>query len=41
VIPTGNVPCFGKWIDLMMLVVGGARARKSNTARYFQRRDSG
>ena len=23
VIPSGNDPCFGKWIDLVMLVVGG------------------
>ena len=23
VIPSGNAPCFGKWLDLMMLVVGG------------------
>jgi hypothetical protein len=23
VIPYGNEPCFGKWLDLMMLVVGG------------------
>jgi SAM-dependent methyltransferase len=23
VIPSGNGPCFGKWLDLMMLVVGG------------------
>jgi len=23
VLPSGNGPCFGKWLDLMMLVVGG------------------
>jgi hypothetical protein len=23
VIPPGNGPCFGKWLDLMMLLVGG------------------
>lgn len=23
VIPSGNDPCFGKWLDLMMLLVGG------------------
>jgi hypothetical protein len=28
VIPGGNDPCFGKWLDLMMLVVGGPRAHQ-------------
>jgi SAM-dependent methyltransferase len=41
VIPSGNDPCFGKWLDLMMLVVGAASAPKSNTPGYFPRRDSG
>lgn len=32
VIPPGNDPCFGKWLDLMMLVVGG-RERTENQYR--------
>ena len=31
VIPTGNDPCFGKWLDLMMLTIGG----KERTAGQF------
>jgi len=35
VIPSGNEPCFGKWLDLMMLVVGGReRTREQYTGLF-------
>jgi len=33
VIPEGSDPCFGKWLDLMMLIVGG----RERTAQEFRR----
>lgn len=33
VIPPQNEPCFGKWLDLMMLIVGG---RERTQAQYRQ-----
>lgn len=33
VIPAGDEPCFGKWLDLMMLVVGG---RERTLEQYVQ-----
>jgi hypothetical protein len=35
VIPSGNEPCFGKWLDLMMLVVGGRERTKEQYAELF------
>lgn len=35
VIPPGNQPCFGKWLDLMMLVVGGRERTKEEYAALF------
>ncbi len=35
VIPSGNEPCFGKWLDLMMLVVGGRERTKEGYADLF------
>jgi predicted O-methyltransferase YrrM len=35
VIPPGNDPCFGKWLDLMMLVVGGRERTKEQYAELF------
>ncbi|MCB1321183.1 MAG: hypothetical protein KDK34_13070 [Leptospiraceae bacterium] len=32
VIPEGNGPCFGKWLDLMMLVIGG----KERSGKQYQ-----
>jgi hypothetical protein len=37
VIPPGNEPCFGKWLDLMMLLVGGPNGRRRSTAVCFHR----
>ena len=34
-IPSGNEPCFGKWLDLMMLVVGGRERTKEQYAELF------
>jgi hypothetical protein len=34
-IPPGNGPCFGKWLDLMMLVVGGRERTEEQYARLF------
>ncbi|HSL98675.1 MAG TPA: methyltransferase [Candidatus Limnocylindria bacterium] len=35
VIPSGNEPCFGKWLDLMMLVVGGRERTKEQYEKLF------
>jgi SAM-dependent methyltransferase len=35
VVPPGNEPCFGKWLDLMMLVVGGRERTKEEYAALF------
>jgi len=35
VIPSGNEPCFGKWLDLMMLVVGGRERTKEQYEDLF------
>lgn len=35
VIPSGNDPCFGKWLDLMMLVVGGRERTEEQYAEIF------
>jgi len=35
VIPPGNAPCFGKWIDLMMLIVGGRERTEGQFRRLF------
>jgi len=35
VIPSGNGPCFGKWLDLMMLVVGGRERTREQYADLF------
>jgi len=35
VIPHGNEPCFGKWLDLMMLVVGGYERTEEHYRRLF------
>jgi SAM-dependent methyltransferase len=35
VIPSGNEPCFGKWLDLMMLVVGGRERTREQYAGLF------
>lgn len=35
VIPSGNEPCFGKWLDLMMLVVGGRERTNEQYAELF------
>jgi SAM-dependent methyltransferase len=35
VISSGNEPCFGKWLDLMMLVVGGRERTKEEYADLF------
>jgi len=35
VIPAGNDPCFGKWLDLMMLVVGGRERTRDQYADLF------
>jgi hypothetical protein len=35
VIPTGNDPCFGKWLDLMMLVVGGRERTEGQYREIF------
>jgi len=35
VIPPGNDPCFGKWLDLMMLVVGGRERTEEQYAGLF------
>ena len=35
VIPPGNEPCFGKWLDLMMLVVGGCERTEEQYRRLF------
>lgn len=34
-IPSGNEPCFGKWLDLMMLVVGGRERTKKEYSELF------
>jgi hypothetical protein len=35
VIPPGNEPCFGKWLDLMMLLVGGCERTEREYSRLF------
>ena len=35
VIPAGNGPCFGKWLDLMMLVVGGRERTREQYKQLF------
>lgn len=35
VIPSGNDPCFGKWLDLMMLLVGGRERTKDEYVKLF------
>ncbi len=35
VIPPGNGPCFGKWLDLMMLVVGGRERTEDQYRELF------
>ncbi|GAB4330905.1 MAG: methyltransferase [Candidatus Abyssubacteria bacterium] len=35
VIPFNNEPCFGKWLDLMMLVVGGRERTEEQFRRVF------
>jgi SAM-dependent methyltransferase len=35
VIPAGNGPCFGKWLDLMMLVVGGRERTEEQYGELF------
>jgi len=35
VIPSGNEPCFGKWLDLMMLVVGGRERTREQYVDLF------
>ncbi len=35
VIPSGNEPCFGKWLDLMMLVVGGRERTREQYEELF------
>ncbi len=35
VIPNGNEPCFGKWLDLMMLLVGGRERTEEEYGRLF------
>jgi len=36
VIPTMNAPCFGKWLDLMMLLVGGRERTEEEYRRLFR-----
>ncbi len=36
VIPPLNEPCFGKWLDLMMLIVGGRERTEDQYRRLFQ-----
>ncbi len=36
VIPPGNGPCFAKWLDLMMLVVGGRERTREQYADLFR-----
>jgi hypothetical protein len=35
VIPRGNEPCFGKWLDLMMLLVSGRERTQDEYAQLF------
>ncbi|MBF8276180.1 MAG: methyltransferase [Candidatus Brocadiaceae bacterium] len=35
VIPAGNEPCFGKWLDLMMLLIGGRERTEEEYKRLF------
>jgi len=37
VLPTGNGPCFGKWLDLMMLIVGGRERTEAEYRGLFSR----
>ncbi len=37
VIPPGNGPCFGKWLDLMMLVVGGCERTEKQYRQLYSR----
>lgn len=36
VIPEGNTPCFGKWLDLMMLLVKGVERTEAQYRRLFE-----
>lgn len=36
-IPQGNEPCFGKWLDLMMLVVGGRERTEEQYRQLFSK----
>jgi len=36
VIPEGNIPCFGKWLDLMMLLVKGIERTESQYRQLFK-----
>ena len=35
VLPPGNEPSFGKWLDLMMLLVAGRERTKEEYSRLF------
>jgi hypothetical protein len=35
IIPPENEPCFGKWLDLMMLLVGGRERTEEEYRRLF------
>ena len=35
VIPSGNEPCFGKWLDLMMFLVGGRERTREQYEELF------
>jgi hypothetical protein len=35
VIPSGNEPCYGKWLDLMMLLIGGRERTEEEFRRLF------
>ncbi len=37
VIPPGSQPCFGKWLDLMMLTVGGRERTEAQYRRLFSK----
>lgn len=36
VIPPGNGPFFGKWLDLIMLLVGGRERTEEEYSRLFE-----
>jgi len=39
VIPSGNGPCFGKWVDLMMLIIGGRERTEEQYRELFSAAD--